>query len=189
MRRRVGWAIVVAALALALPVLTIGTATAQDCGGVLQSSCPTTTGPTTTTTLLATTTLLPSTTTTTTVVSTVPTTQRPATTTSHATTTTPARTTQPATTTTPTTTTPSLLVPGTAPDAGAGGTVGSTKKISDTSSDRTGTVVAIVITGLLLVALLFALVTWRFWRNTRPAPDPEPVDEPAPRQEPVGARG
>jgi len=36
------------------------------------------------------------------------------------------------------------------------------------NSDNTGTVVALVISGLLVVALLLALLTYWFWRNTRP---------------------
>lgn len=54
-----------------------------------------------------------------------------------------------------------LLVPG-ASDAPAQTTVGST------DSDNTGTIVALVITGLLVVALLLGLLTYWFWRNTRP---------------------
>lgn len=38
------------------------------------------------------------------------------------------------------------------------------------NNDNTGTVVALVISGLLVVALLLALLTYWFWRNTRPAP-------------------
>jgi hypothetical protein len=37
------------------------------------------------------------------------------------------------------------------------------------NSDNTGTVVALVIAGLVLVALLLALLTYWYWRNTRPA--------------------
>jgi hypothetical protein len=64
-----------------------------------------------------------------------------------------------------------LLVPGdvdpTASSAAAG----------DTNNDNTGTVVALVISGLLVVALLLALLTYWFWRNTRPAPVPARDDE------------
>jgi len=35
-------------------------------------------------------------------------------------------------------------------------------------NDNTGTIVALVIAGLLLVALLLGLLTYWFWRNTRP---------------------
>jgi hypothetical protein len=54
-----------------------------------------------------------------------------------------------------------LLVPGEADTASS--------SAADTSnSDNTGTVVALVISGLLVVALLLALLTYWFWRNTRP---------------------
>jgi hypothetical protein len=42
------------------------------------------------------------------------------------------------------------------------------KPVSNT--DNTGTVVALVIAGLLLVALLLALLTYWYWRSTRPVP-------------------
>jgi hypothetical protein len=72
-----------------------------------------------------------------------------------------------------------LLVPG-ASDAPASG--GNDVK----NSDNTGTVVALVITGLLVVALLIALLTYWFWRNTRPprppnGPEPEPETQPKPK--------
>jgi hypothetical protein len=38
--------------------------------------------------------------------------------------------------------------------------------------DNTGTIVALVIAGLLVVALLLALLTYWYWRNTRPAKVP-----------------
>jgi hypothetical protein len=45
----------------------------------------------------------------------------------------------------------------------------STSSAADASNtDNTGTVVALVISGLLVVALLLALLTYWFWRNTRP---------------------
>ena len=60
-----------------------------------------------------------------------------------------------------------LLVPG---DAGP-----ASSSAADTSnSDNTGTVVALVISGLLVVALLLALLTYWFWRNTRPVRAREP---------------
>jgi hypothetical protein len=54
-----------------------------------------------------------------------------------------------------------LLVPG-ASDAPA------TKADEVKNDDNTGTVVALVITGLLVVALLLGLLTYWYWRNTRP---------------------
>jgi cobalamin biosynthesis Mg chelatase CobN len=183
----------VVVFALAITTLSGAPADAQTCTTVLPGqSCPPPSEPSTT---APTTTLLPSTTTTTTervtTTTTVPSTStHPATTTTvrpTATTAAPPRTSQPATTTT---TSPSLLVPGSAPDAnGAGGRSVTGARASTTSEDRTGMVVAIVITGLLLVALLFSLITWRFWRNTRPVPAAEPTDEPTAEHEPVGAHG
>lgn len=100
------------------------------------------------------------------------------------------------TTTTTTTTEPTTVAvaPGeTAPNGGpllVPGDVASSDALPDeTSNDNTGTVVALVISGLLVVALLLALLTYWFWRNTRPskmgenqtetdsAPDPTATDE------------
>jgi len=79
------------------------------------------------------------------------------------------------TTTTTTTTEPTsvAVAPGeTAPNGGpllVPGDVSSSEGPADeTSDDNTGTVVALVISGLLVVALLLALLTYWFWRNTRP---------------------
>ena len=47
------------------------------------------------------------------------------------------------------------------------------------NNDNTGTVVALVITGLLVVALLIGLLTYWFWRNTRPTKLGETQPEPA----------
>jgi hypothetical protein len=52
---------------------------------------------------------------------------------------------------------------------------GDTTPVTDVASDQAnsdsaGTVVALVISGLLVVALLLGLLTYWFWRNTRPAP-------------------
>jgi len=85
------------------------------------------------------------------------------------------------TTTTTTTTPPSTegpfvtpVAPGsTAPNGGpllvpgASDAPGSTAS-NATNNDNTGTVVALVIAGLLVVALLIGLLTYWFWRNTRP---------------------
>src|SRR3954452_746019 len=65
------------------------------------------------------------------------------------------------------------VAPGeTAPNGGpllVPGDVSSSEGPADeTSNDNTGTVVALVIAGLLVVALLLALLTYWFWRNTRP---------------------
>lgn len=72
-----------------------------------------------------------------------------------------------------------LLVPGEADSASSAA--------ADTSnSDNTGTVVALVISGLLVVALLLGLLTYWFWRNTRPTkaarPAPEVPAGPAPAE-------
>jgi hypothetical protein len=55
-----------------------------------------------------------------------------------------------------------LLVPGDV-------SIASRSAADSTNNDNTGTVVALVISGLLLVALMLALLTYWFWRNTRPA--------------------
>jgi hypothetical protein len=79
---------------------------------------------------------------------------------------------QTSTTTAPDT---SAVAPGdTAPNGGPllvpGETDTASSSADDTSnSDNTGTVVALVISGLLVVALLLALLTYWFWRNTRPS--------------------
>jgi cobalamin biosynthesis Mg chelatase CobN len=92
---------------------------------------------------------------------------------------------------TTTTTTPSLLVPGPAVTAPGPTTVNGQKAAAVSNEDKTGTVVALVITGLLVVALLLSLLTWRFWRNTRPgyAADAPFDDEPRRRTASVGSRG
>ena len=88
------------------------------------------------------------------------------------------------TTTTTTTEAPSVAVaPGeTAPNGGpllVPGDVSSDAPADSTTSDNTGTVVALVISGLLVVALLLALLTYWFWRNTRPSRLGETNPEPA----------
>jgi hypothetical protein len=99
------------------------------------------------------------------------------------------------TTTTTTTTEPQTSVsiaPGdTAPNGGpllVPGDTGSSSSAADTSnSDNTGTVVALVISGLLVVALLLGLLTYWFWRNTRPTkPAPEPATPDEEEEVPVG---
>ena len=61
-----------------------------------------------------------------------------------------------------------LLVPG-EPDTS------SSAADDEANSDNTGTVVALVISGLLVVALLLGLLTYWFWRNTRPANRTKPI--------------
>ena len=79
------------------------------------------------------------------------------------------------TTTTTTTSTTVPVAPGeTAPNGGpllvpGEPTASSASGADATNNDNTGTVVALVISGLLVVALLLALLTYWFWRNTRPA--------------------
>ena len=92
--------------------------------------------------------------------------------------------------TTTTTTTPTTAIPvapgDTAPNGGpllVPGDVGSDALADSTTEDDTGTVVALVISGLLVVALLLALLTYWFWRNTRPTKleDAKPEEtDPAP---------
>jgi hypothetical protein len=82
------------------------------------------------------------------------------------------------TTTAPTTTTEASIttaVPpgGTAPNGGPllvpGASDAPASKANDVkNNDNTGTIVALVISGLLLVALLLGVLTYWFWRNTRP---------------------
>jgi hypothetical protein len=62
-----------------------------------------------------------------------------------------------------------LLVPG-EPDAAS-----SSAAEDQANSDNTGTVVALVISGLLVVALLLGLLTYWFWRNTRPTQPSKPA--------------
>lgn len=97
-------------------------------------------------------------------------------------------------TTTTTTTTEATSVPvapgETAPNGGpllVPGDVASAAPIDSTSNDNTGTVVALVISGLLVVALLLALLTYWFWRNTRPAKLDETPPDSAP--EPAATEG
>ena len=61
-----------------------------------------------------------------------------------------------------------LLVPGEAEAA-------SNSEADTSNEDNTGTVVALVISGLLVVALLLALLTYWFWRNTRPVGSARPT--------------
>jgi hypothetical protein len=86
--------------------------------------------------------------------------------------------------TTTTGSTPTLLVPGPGAETGVGGQEGSGGQTGSTTTlvaqspeevveedeDNTGTIVALVISGLGAVALILALLTFRYWRNTRPAP-------------------
>lgn|GEM_PF-2636046 len=65
-----------------------------------------------------------------------------------------------------------LLVPG-ASDAPASAAAGTSDR------DRTGTVVAFVVAGLLVVALLLGLLTYLYWRATRPVRPATSSDEPA----------
>ena len=88
------------------------------------------------------------------------------------------------TTTTTTEATSIPVAPGeTAPNGGpllVPGDVNSDAPADSTSDDNTGTVVALVISGLLVVALLLALLTYWFWRNTRPTKLGDTKAEPEP---------
>jgi len=76
-----------------------------------------------------------------------------------------------------------VIAPGeTAPDGGPllvpGEPETASSAADDTeNADNTGTVVALVISGLLVVALLLALLTYWFWRNTRPTRPMTPAAE------------
>jgi hypothetical protein len=94
----------------------------------------------------------------------------------------PTQTTRRATSTTTSTTAPTTSEPAfttsvppgsTAPNGGPLLVPGASDAPASTAADvknkdRTGTIVALVITGLLVVALLLGLLTYWFWRNTRP---------------------
>ncbi len=93
------------------------------------------------------------------------------------------------TTTSPEETVTTPVAPGeTAPNGGPLLVPGDPQVSSDSggdavNNDNTGTVVARVISGLLVVALLLALLTYWFWRNTRPVPvgaSPRAVSEERP---------
>ena len=88
------------------------------------------------------------------------------------------------TTTTTTEATSIPVAPGeTAPNGGpllVPGNVSRDAPAESTSDDNTGTVVALVISGLLVVALLLALLTYWFWRNTRPTKLGDTKAEPEP---------
>jgi cobalamin biosynthesis Mg chelatase CobN len=181
-----------AVLAPAIALLLAGAApaSAQTCLSIPQSSCPPTTPPPSTAPTSSTTTPTTEAPTTTETTAAPATTARTATTQATATT---AGSKATATTAAPTTTTttPSLLVPGPAVTAPGPTTVNGQKVAAVSNEDKTGTVVALVITGLLVVALLLSLLTWRFWRNTRPgyAADAPFDDEPRRRTASVGSRG
>jgi hypothetical protein len=88
--------------------------------------------------------------------------------------------------------TTAVIPPGeTAPDGGPllvpGEPETASSSVADdaANADNTGTVVALVISGLLLVALLLALLTYWFWRNTRPV---KPTDR-APKEDKVVVNG
>jgi hypothetical protein len=75
------------------------------------------------------------------------------------------------------------VAPGdTAPDGGpllVPGEPDTASSVADDTenADDTGTVVALVISGLLVVALLLALLTYWYWRNTRPTNPMSPATE------------
>lgn len=80
-------------------------------------------------------------------------------------------TTRSTTTTEPATTTTNKYV---SPGVNPGDTIPGVGVPADTiaapaaNQDKTGMIVALVVAGLLVIALLLSLLTWRFWRNTRP---------------------
>jgi cobalamin biosynthesis Mg chelatase CobN len=116
------------------------------------------------------------------------------TTTARRTTTTTARrtnTTAGSTTVSITSTSNDLLVPGPT-NAQTGQAVPSSTIVTRTAvkdSDNAGTVVALVISALLVVALLLAVLTWRYWRNTKPRPHTSDPAPPTVERESVGAGG
>ena len=169
MRRRAARAVVAGVLALALAWVLASGASAQSCEPLQLPPCTTTTTTTTTTTEASTTTTTEaSTTTTTQPTATSQPQQQPQQ--QEQTATTQSRSTTPATQApTPTTAAPSLLVPGPDPGSVTAATPVDGKKAGVSNEDNTGTVVGLVIGALLLVALIIGLLTYRFWRNTRPA--------------------
>jgi hypothetical protein len=93
---------------------------------------------------------------------------------------------------TTTTVRPEILVPGptvvdtttTAPATtttaaeGSGLFEGLRQDFRDMVADETGRTVAIAIGGLVLVALILAVLTIRYWRKTRPVRPPKAADGP-----------
>ncbi len=78
---------------------------------------------------------------------------------------------------------PPVAPGGTAPNGGPLLVPGASDAPASTAADvahddNTGTIVALVIAGLLVVALLLALLTYWYWRNTRPAK--VPAERPVP---------
>lgn len=67
------------------------------------------------------------------------------------------------------TTSQNLLVPGDGTEGAESTTTTQTPTTVD-SGPSDGTLVALVIGGLIVVALLVAVLTWRYWAATRPAP-------------------
>lgn len=70
-----------------------------------------------------------------------------------------------------------LLVPGDGTE-GSESTITTLQNASDPGSDgglSDGTLIAVVVAGLLLVSLAMGLLTWRYWAATRPGPrGPDP---------------
>lgn len=153
-------ATVVAAVGLLIvpsPVTT-SASPVQNCTTTsLLEECPTTTNPVVTTSLVVSTT------------STV----RSTSTTARATTTTArqsSNTVAPTTTTLPPTTS-NILVPGDGTDGAESTTttLATATKVSD-GGPSDGTLIGLVIAGLVLVAVAVAILTWRYWLATRPPP-------------------
>jgi len=92
-----------------------------------------------------------------------------------------------------TTSRPEILVPGpsvetttsvesttTTSEADAGFVDGLRQDFRELVADETGRTVAIAIGGLLLVALVLAVLTIQYWRKTRPPKPPKPPNPPKP---------
>jgi hypothetical protein len=74
-----------------------------------------------------------------------------------------------------------LLVPGDGTE-GAQSTTTTTVEPVSTSSDgglSDGTLIGIVVAGLVLIAIAVAVLTWRYWMATKPAPVDAPRRRPA----------
>jgi len=75
------------------------------------------------------------------------------------------------TTTLPVTTSANLLVPGDGTE-GAESTTTTEPVLAASSSDglSDGTLIGLVVAGLVLIAVVIGILTWRYWVATRPAP-------------------
>jgi cobalamin biosynthesis Mg chelatase CobN len=156
-RMRAGAAVVLLAILAVVLVPSPGAVGAEPCVPDVTCETTTTAEPTTTTAV-----------TTTTTEATTSTTARQTTTTARQTATTRAQATT-TTTVEPVTTANNVLVPGDGTE-GAQSTTTTVATVAAVSDDgpSDATLIALVIAGLLLIALVVAVLTWRYWVATRP---------------------